>query len=51
MQLLRHPAQGYWPLFFFAFGGFALGGVAWLWSNYGLDVFLMQAANFAMTCF
>jgi hypothetical protein len=31
--------------------GLVLGAVAWLWSTQGLSVYLVQMANFAMTCF
>jgi hypothetical protein len=31
--------------------GLLLGAVAWLWSAQGLSVYLVQMANFAMTCF
>ncbi len=51
MQELKHPLQGHWPLLAFALGTIAAGAIAWLWAKYGIDVFLMQAANFAMTCF
>jgi hypothetical protein len=31
--------------------GLGVGAVAWLWSTHGLSVYLVQMANFAMTCF
>jgi hypothetical protein len=31
--------------------GLGIGAVAWLWSTHGLSVYLVQTANFAMTCF
>jgi hypothetical protein len=31
--------------------GLAVGAIAWLWSAHGASVYLVQMANFAMTCF